>query len=170
MKLKLLLLVLLIAANIATASDFKNDFDSVWERATEYTLKVVELMPAENYDFKATGDVGSFAGISGHIAGNLFWLTSKIIKDEENPVGKIDWSEQSREQIIGYLKQAFNYVKETVQNIDEEELGDTLEFGGETVNKKRIFWLMRDHMTHHRAQLIVYLRLNNIEPPRYVGW
>jgi len=25
-------------------------------------------------------------------------------------------------------------------------------------------------VTHHRGQLVVYLRLNGILPPNYVGW
>jgi uncharacterized damage-inducible protein DinB len=89
---------------------------------------------------------------------------------EENPADSIEWAKLTKEEIISYLKKAFDYVGETVKNINEEELNDTLKFGGETVNKERIFYLMRDHMTHHRAQLIIYLRMNNIEPPRYVGW
>ncbi|NJL74904.1 MAG: hypothetical protein HC892_07620 [Saprospiraceae bacterium] len=30
--------------------------------------------------------------------------------------------------------------------------------------------LMNDHLTHHRAQMIVYLRLKDVQPPKYVGW
>jgi uncharacterized damage-inducible protein DinB len=30
--------------------------------------------------------------------------------------------------------------------------------------------LMHDHHTHHRGQIIVYLRLNGLKPPKYVGW
>ncbi|OYY03206.1 MAG: DinB family protein, partial [Sphingobacteriia bacterium 35-40-5] len=30
--------------------------------------------------------------------------------------------------------------------------------------------LIQDHQTHHRAQLIVYLRLNMLNPPNYTGW
>ena len=170
MKTRVMLFIVILSAEILTAGNFAQNFLPLWERATNYTLEVVEAMPAKNYDYKATDEVGSFAGLSGHIAGNIFWLTSRIIKDEDNPIDRVEWTELSREEIISYLKQAFNYVAGTVKDFDEEKLNDTVEFGGEMVNKERIFYLMRDHMTHHRAQLIVYLRLNNIEPPRYVGW
>lgn len=30
--------------------------------------------------------------------------------------------------------------------------------------------LLFDHVTHHRAQAIMYLRMRGIEPPAYVGW
>jgi len=170
MRSNIVSLILLFSTNIITAGDFKENFLPVWERAANYTLEVVKSLPADKYDYKATDEVGSFAELSGHIAGNIFWLTSQMIIDEESPIKRIDWEQLPKEEIISYLKQAFNYVTETVKEINEENLDDTLEFGGKVVNKKIIFGLMRDHMTHHRAQLILYLRLNNIEPPRYVGW
>ena len=162
MKTRIMLFIVILSAEILTAGNFAQNFLPLWERATNYTLDVVGKMPSDNYDYRATDEVGSFAGLSGHIAGNIFWLTSQIIKDEDNPIDKVDWTELPREEIISYLKQAFNYVAKTVKDIDEKMLNEKVEFGGETVNKERIFYLMRDHMTHHRAQLIVYLRINNL--------
>ncbi len=38
------------------------------------------------------------------------------------------------------------------------------------MNKLQINNPMQDHQTHHRAQLLNYLRLNGIKPPAYIGW
>ena len=38
------------------------------------------------------------------------------------------------------------------------------------MNKKNIFQLLLDHITHHRSQLVLNLRLCGIKPPRYIGW
>jgi uncharacterized damage-inducible protein DinB len=38
------------------------------------------------------------------------------------------------------------------------------------MNKLQIINLINDHQTHHRAQLLVYLRLKGVKPPEYVGW
>ncbi|MEM6517680.1 MAG: DinB family protein, partial [Bacteroidota bacterium] len=27
-----------------------------------------------------------------------------------------------------------------------------------------------DHVTHHRGQATIYLRMNGIKPPDYIGW
>jgi len=37
-------------------------------------------------------------------------------------------------------------------------------------SKKIILMLMRDHMTHHRGMLVIYLRENGIKPAGYKGW
>ena len=170
MKAYSIILILVLSAKILQAGDFSDNFLPVWERATRYTLEVVEAMPEANYNFKATKEVNSFAGLAGHIAGNIFWLNSQLIKNEDNPIGEIEWETLSQQEILMNLIRAFDYVKSTVKKIKDEDLKDEVEFGGETVNKERIFYLMRDHMTHHRAQMAIYLRMNKIKPPRYVGW
>ncbi|MEM9260816.1 MAG: DinB family protein, partial [Bacteroidota bacterium] len=37
-------------------------------------------------------------------------------------------------------------------------------------SKRVIVYLLQDHATHHRSQLLVYLRLLGHQPPRYRGW
>lgn len=44
------------------------------------------------------------------------------------------------------------------------------DWSGRKLNKIQFLNLIQDHQTHHRAQLLVYLRLNNLTPPRYSGW
>ena len=50
-----------------------------------------------------------------------------------------------------------------------EELSKVDFFAGPKT-RSQIIQLVDDHHTHHRAQLIIYLRLLGIKPPRYVGW
>ncbi|WP_374662973.1 DinB family protein [Parasegetibacter sp. NRK P23] len=38
------------------------------------------------------------------------------------------------------------------------------------MSKLQIINLLSDHQTHHRGQLLVYLRLCGLTPPKYVGW
>ncbi len=44
------------------------------------------------------------------------------------------------------------------------------DWSGTQLNKIQFLNLIEDHQTHHRAELLVYLRLNNIKPPEYIGW
>jgi len=170
MKAHIIILFIALSAKILVAGDFSDNFLPLWDRAARYTLEVVEAMPRENFNFKATKQLKSFAGLAGHIAENIFRLNSQLIKNEDNPIGKIEWETLSQAEILNNLIRAFNYVKSTVKSIKDEDLKMEVEFAGEKLNKEKIFYMMRDHMTHHRAQLIVYLRLNKIKPPDYVGW
>ena len=66
--------------------------------------------------------------------------------------------------------QTFGYVGRLIEAVDDQKLGEEIEFGGVKMPKENIFYLMRDHATHHRAQAILYLRMNGVEAPRYRGW
>ena len=61
-------------------------------------------------------------------------------------------------------------ILEIIKNTPDKELKETLDFFAGPKSKLQILSLLQDHVTHHRGQLIVYLNLNEIEPPRYSGW
>lgn len=42
--------------------------------------------------------------------------------------------------------------------------------GAGRMSKLQFINLLNDHQTHHRGQMMVYLRLNGIQPPEYMGW
>nr|NIM13383.1 DinB family protein [Candidatus Aminicenantes bacterium]NIM80034.1 DinB family protein [Candidatus Aminicenantes bacterium]NIO82289.1 DinB family protein [Candidatus Aminicenantes bacterium]NIQ68157.1 DinB family protein [Candidatus Aminicenantes bacterium] len=43
-------------------------------------------------------------------------------------------------------------------------------FGELKLSKSQTFMTIRDHVAHHRGQMVIYLRLKGIKPPQYVGW
>jgi uncharacterized damage-inducible protein DinB len=53
---------------------------------------------------------------------------------------------------------------------DSELLDSKVAFFAGPKTKLQILNLMQDHVTHRRGQLIVYLNLNDIQPPKYTGW
>ena len=57
-----------------------------------------------------------------------------------------------------------------VKNTPDEELKEIVDFFAGPKSNLQILNLLQDHVTHHRGQLIVYLNLNEIEPPKYSGW
>ena len=68
------------------------------------------------------------------------------------------------------LEMSFDKVYEVIKNTKPENLKDEVEFFAGPKTKLQILNLLQDHVTHHRGQLIVYLNLNEIKPPSYVGW
>ena len=59
-----------------------------------------------------------------------------------------------------------------MQAATEAQLAEVVELGGGRikVTGRELFYLTRDHVTHHRGQMVVYLRLKGLEPPQYVGF
>ncbi len=164
-------LPMVAAAQPFPASVFARDFLPVWERAQAYTLAVAEAMPEDKYTYQPTPETFSFGAQLMHIAANLQWLNATYIL--KKPLASVDAeaSGKTKAEIVDHLKNVFESVTQSMLNLSEKAEEDTLIFFDNTVvNKRRVFLLMRDHMTHHRAQMILYLRMNGIEPPKYVGW
>ena len=77
---------------------------------------------------------------------------------------------KSKQEVIAELKSAFNKVSSIIKTTEINELSEQVEFFAGPKSKLQILNLLQDHVTHHRGQIIVYLNLNNIKPPKFSGW
>lgn len=138
--------------------------------AKEYTLKVAALMPAEKYLFKPSQDEMNFGDQLLHLSQNLGWLSSAYLKQEQNPVNKSDMKVHHKDSIVMIINKAYAYAISAMESFQPSHLKDPVTFFAGPMNKLQVINLINDHQTHHRAQILVYLRMNGIKPPDYVGW
>ncbi|HEX5023980.1 MAG TPA: DinB family protein [Agriterribacter sp.] len=140
-----------------------------WSNAKAYTLKMAELMPEPDYDFRPTPEEMSFREQLLHIAQNIQWLsTSYLLADKKAPA--IDTTLKSKATVIQILTAAYDIGSEAHEDFDAQQLDKPVQFFAGTMTKRQIFILLHDHQSHHVGQIIVYLRLKGIKPPSYVGW
>ena len=140
-----------------------------WENSKNYLLEIAEAMPEGAYDFKPTERQMSFRKQLLHIKGNMEWLSTTYFTETEYEKTEAILP-KTKAETIAELKTAFKSVIQIIEKTPDEELKDTVEFFAGPKSKLQILNLLQDHLTHHRGQLIVYLNLNNIEPPKYIGW
>lgn len=163
------LFTVLISNQLNAQNDVKSSFLLKWENSKNYLLEVANAMPENNYNYKPTERQMSFQEQLLHIKKNMVWLSetyfieSNIIKSD-NDIPK------TKQAIINDLEIAFIKVSEIIKRVPEEWLSTKVEFFAGPKSKLQILNLLQDHVTHHRGQLIVYLNLNNIKPPKYSGW
>ena len=161
---------LLLMTNILFGQEtLLEDFKIKWKNATDYTLEFAKAMPEENYSFKPVPAEMSFGEQLKHIAGNMVWLSSSYLNGAPTKLDPMNTG-NSKKEIIDILEKSFAYAAETVNHLNEKMLNQNVDFFAGFMTKRRILLLMTDHVTHHRGQLVVYLRLNGIEPPAYRGW
>lgn len=134
----------------------KDHFLSTLRTSRDYTLAVAEAMPESSYQFKPDAAAGwNFLELMHHIAYGISWWEENYVKG--NP---IPWQQpnttKGKKHAIDALTRAYQSLETTVhqlQVIDKALKG---------------FHATIDHITHHRAQAVVYLRCKNIHPPEYV--
>lgn len=140
-----------------------------WQNSKTYLLDIAKAMPEDKYNYKPTEREMSFGEQLLHIKGNMDWLSTSYFTDEKYDKKKDD-TKYSKEEIISMLEKSFDNVFENIKNSKPESLKEKVEFFAGPKTKLQILNLLQDHVTHHRGQLIVYLNLNEIVPPKYVGW
>ena len=153
----------------AQKTTVKEAFLEKWDNSKHYLVAIAEVMPEEFYDFKPTERQRSFKEQLLHIKQNMDWLSGTYFSSEENKKVNSDLI-VSKDETITLLIEAFENSYELINQSTNEDLQETVEFFAGPKSKLQILNLMQDHVTHHRGQLIVYLNLKNIEPPKYVGW
>jgi len=170
-KKKPLLTIMLLTFVIvgATAQSFLEDYKLKWKNAMEYTLEFAKAMPEEMYSFKPVDVEMTYGEQLKHIAGNMVWLSSSYLNGTKTTLDPVN-AGNSKKEIIAILEKSFAYANTTISLLNEKMLNQQVNFFAGMMSKRRIMLLMTDHVTHHRGQLVVYLRLKGIEPPAYRGW
>lgn len=140
-----------------------------WENSKNYLLEMAEAMPEDLYAYKPTERQMTFQEQLLHIRGNMVWLSEKYFVDDAYVKSeKINIT--TKAEIIAALTSAFDNVSEIIKIVPLENLTTEVDFFAGPKSKLQILNLLQDHVTHHRGQLIVYLNLNTVEPPKYSGW
>ena len=150
-------------------SDYIGECRQKLQNAAAYTLEIAELMPDSLYSFRPIAAEMSFQEQLLHILSNLNWLSSSYLGG--TPSTRDFKSEAySKTEILAIMQETFDLVDAALAQLPPEQLSDTVSFFAGPMTKRQILTLLNDHHTHHRGQLIVYLRLNGLKPPRYRGW
>ena len=141
------------------------------QAARDYTLQVATSMPAHDYSFRPDADEMTFGQQLLHLSQNLGWLSSFYLNDnKENPVSESDIKLLTKDSILALVNKTYDYALEALKNFPPDKLNDRVRFFAGPMSKLQIINLLNDHQTHHRGQLVVYLRMKGIRPPAYVGW
>jgi len=155
---------LFAAGSASMAPTLKN----VWIKAKEYTIEFAQAMPDDKYGFKPTQEVFSFADQLLHIAGSNYWFFSAL-KGEKPPVPEeaLKSEGKSKDDVVKILKESFALGDAYVEGLTDTVANEELAVGKNKIIKWKLVLFAVDHLSHHRGQLVVYLRLNGIKPPEY---
>lgn len=174
---KILILTLLILMSsvkpmIAQENNYIKEYLERLETSREYLILVAESMPEEKYNFKATEESMTFAENLMHISWAMDWHSQTLMGGREardwNTDTELKVDQKSKKEMIATIDKTFDKTAEFISNFNIEKLGERLDYFGANRTKRQILMLLADHITHHRGQMLVYMRLNGIVPPRYV--
>ncbi len=157
---------------LAQENDFIKEYLERLENSRTYLLLVAETMPEENYKFKATPESLSFEENLMHIAWAMDWHSQSLMGGREardwNTDTELKVADKSKQQMMAKVDETFDKTIEFISQFDTKRLDERLDYFGLDRTKRQVLLLLADHITHHRGQMLVYMRLNGLTPPRYV--
>ena len=147
--------------------DMKKELINRLNNASEYTIAVLEKMPEEKLSFRPTKGVRSFGEIMQHIGEAQLYTASQGLKIKQT---KFNSDLTSKKELKTFIKNSYKSLIDAVQLLTTEDLNKQVNFWDGKASVHKILNFTIDHVTHHRGQATIYLRLNNIKPPDYIGW
>lgn len=143
----------------------------------ETTRKVLERIPAEKFDYKPHEKSMTMSRLATHVAEMVDWITETCTKDELD-FATIDYKPfepKTTEELVEYLDKNVAAALEALKNTSDEDMhkdwtlknGETTYFTMTKIATLRTMCM--NHIWHHRGQLSVYLRLNDIPVPSIYG-
>ena len=141
------------------------------------TRKTLERIPEDKLGWKPHDKSMTLGRLAGHIVELVGWANTSITTDSLNvtmdkyqPVVAT-----SRQQILELFDKSVKESRAAIASASDEHMMQpwTLAFNGHTVFTMPRAAVLRmscfNHIIHHRAQLGVYLRLNNVPVPALYG-
>ena len=141
------------------------------------TRKILERIPPETFGWKPHEKSMSMSVLASHVAEMHGWTVSTV-KDNEIDFAKFDYKPfepKSTEDLVQLFEKNHGEAIEALRGASDEIWSEpwSLKNGDVTYFTMPKIAVMRsmvlNHIVHHRGQLSVYLRENNIPVPAMYG-
>jgi len=147
------------------------------EHEAAVTRTVMERIPAEKFDWKPHEKSMTFGRLASHVA-EMFGWTPPTMENAELDFAKMDYKPfepKTTEELVEFLdKNVAEAIASLKASADDRFMenwtmrnGEQVYFTMPKIAVMRSF--VMNHIIHHRGQLSVYLRLNDIAVPSIYG-
>ncbi len=145
------------------------------EAATARTC--LERVPADKFDWKPHEKSMTFSRLATHVA-EMFGWTENTVKQDVLDFAEGDWKPfepKSTDELVKFFDENLAKAKAALSDTSDETFmtdwtmrnGEQVYFTMPKIAVMRTF--VMNHIIHHRGQLSVYLRLNDIAVPSIYG-
>ena len=154
----LLLAVMTLAGSLI--ADVRTDYRTV----RDYFIRAAEKMAAEDYAFRPTPEVRSFAQQVAHVADDQYNLCARARGETRNAAyTAIEDSLSTKGELVPALKAAFAYCDSDYDALTEQSGAMPT-----TMKARNRFSMLNWNLWHtweHYGNIVVYLRMKGLVPP-----
>jgi uncharacterized damage-inducible protein DinB len=150
-----------------------DSFRAVWSTEAENTIRLLEALPLDQYDFRPDPKGRSIGELAWHLseidACLTFGITAGRFSLEDEP------PDLKRPREIQQLAPGFRRIHEQavarLRELRSEQLDQAVTFfDGRRLTIREVLWdQLLHHLIHHRAQLVLLCRMAGGTPPGFYG-
>lgn len=141
------------------------------------TRKCLERVPAESFDWKPHEKSMKMGRLATHIAEMFGWVKDTVEKPELDfsTMEYKPFEPKTTDELVAFLDKNVAEANESLKNASD----DTMLANWKMRNGEQVYFdmpriavirgMLIKHIVHHRGQLSVYLRLNDIPVPEIYG-
>ncbi len=141
------------------------------------TRKCLERIPETTFDWKPHEKSMSMSRLATHVAEMVGWVKDTVEKPELD-FAAMDYkpfAPETTAELVEYFDKQYADASESLKNTSDETMmenwklrnGEEIYFDMPRIQVLR--GMVFNHIVHHRGQLSVYLRLNDIPVPALYG-
>ena len=146
------------------------------DREMKTTRRLIERVPDDKLDFKPHEKSNPLGWLANHVV-SLVRFPKVIAEGDGVDVMKFPRQPEVKTtpDLLALLESNVAQAREAIATVPDERMHDTwtLRMGDHVIFSEPRFMVFRsffmNHHIHHRAQLAVYLRLNNVPLPGMYG-
>lgn len=125
-------------------------------------------MPTEDYAFKATPQVRSFAELIGHVATANFFFCSQAKGEQPPPAMQGIQKATDKATLTKGMNESLAYCDEVYNGTTDANFGQVVTIAGPNKNQASrgsVLVFNTTHNNEHYGNVIVYMRLKGLVPP-----
>ena len=158
------------AASVGVASAADREIEILvdhWKKSKDLTLKMAEVMPAGNYDYKPFPEARSFGGELAHLAQAEGYYLGQFGKGGRAPAAPAG-GDTSKPAVVKYLNDTYDWSIGVVGQLSAVDLTKTFGAGkGPMMTGLDLLYQAMIHTAHTRGYAEMFLRNKGVVPPTY---
>ena len=141
-----------------------SEVQAAYTRFKDNILKAAEKMPAEDYSFKLTPEIRTFARVVDHVTEAQFHSCTALNGTAFDPKS-VPGDAATKAEVIEGLKRSFAECDKAYGALTDANLAEKVKVGQNTRSRIGIAWGNLSHDNEQYAHMSLYLRGKGLVPP-----
>src|ERR1700722_8086534 len=150
---------------LGQGSSIPSELQGNYARLKANLLKAADKMPAENYSFKPTPDIRTFARVVNHVTEAQLHICGASNNTDASALPKVPAETADKAAVVEALKASFAECDKAYAGLTDANMSEMLQVGPAKRSRLGLLYGNIAHDNEQYATLSLYLRLKGLVPP-----